>query len=425
VLAATAALALSGCSLKSDSGGGNGALEKGVKSSSTQAASQLGFPVAATRDTTRVSGTDPVSDAAGVAAALFPADSAQTRPGAVALVDKGEWQAGVAAAVLAGDPLHAPLLLTDGGSVPGATSGTLGRLKPPGESLSKGAQVILVGEKPPAPSGFKSGRVHGKDPYAIAAAVDSFQTAVTGRPTPDVIVASAEQPAYAMPAAPWAARSGDPVLFVSRNAVPAPTQKAIAQHSHPNIYLLGPATVISSAVEKQLGRLGTVTRIASKIPGPVANAVEFARFQPLWNRRQPGAINSTVASTARPGDVAAAAALGSNGVFAPLLLMDRPNTIAPPLADYFLTLQPGYENNDPTDGLFNHVWILGNKDAVSPSAQARIDQMTKLVPVDKPPANTPAPAPASPAPKGKSKTPASKTTKAAKPKAKPKPKTKK
>ena len=67
------------------------------------------------------------------------------------LVDKGEWQAGIAAAVLAGDPLHAPLLLTDGGSIPGATSGTLGRLKPPGEALSKGAQVILVGEKPPAP----------------------------------------------------------------------------------------------------------------------------------------------------------------------------------------------------------------------------------------------------------------------------------
>jgi hypothetical protein len=409
-VAATAALALSGCSLKSDSSD-KGPIEKGVKSSNTQAASQLGFPVAATRDTTRVSGTDPVADAAGVAAALFPSNSAQTRPGAVALVDKDEWQAGIAGAVLAGDPLHAPLLLTDGGSIPGATSGTLGRLKPKGLALSKGAQVILVGDKPPAPGDFKSGRVHGKDPYSIAAAVDSFQTAITGRPTPNVIVVSGEQPAYAMPAAPWAARSGDSVLFVSRNAVPAPTRKAIEQHSKPNIYLLGPPSVISTAVEKQLGQLGAVTRIQSKIPGPVANAVEFARFQPLWNRRQPGAINSTVASTSRPADAAAAAALGSNGVFAPLLLMEQPNTIPPPLADFFLVLQPGYENNDPTDGLYNHVWILGNKDAVSPSAQARIDQMAKLVPVDKPPPSQPAPAPSKPKPKPKPK------------KAKPKPKT--
>ena len=413
LLAAAAALAISGCSLKNDSSGGNPSIEKGVKSSNTQAASQLGFPVAATRDTTRVSGSDPVSDAAGVAAALFPSNSPETRPGAVALVDKGEWQAAIAGAVLAGDPLHAPLLLSDGGSVPGATSGTLGRLKPRGEALSKGAQVILVGDKPPAPSGFKSGRVHGKDPYAIAAAVDSFQTAVTGRPTADVIVASAEQPAYAMPAAPWAARSGDPVLFVSRNAVPAPTRKAIVQHSRPNIYLLGPPTVISTAVEAQLRQLGSVTRIQSKTPGPVANAVEFARFPQLWNRRQPGAINSTVASTTRPADAAAAAALGSNGVFAPLLLMERPNTIPPPLIDFFLVLQPGYENNDPTDGLYNHVWILGSRDAVSEGAQARIDQMAKLVPVDKAPATQPAPSPAPTKPKAKAKKAAPKPRKKA------------
>ena len=417
--AALLALGLSGCSLKSDSGGG-AQIEKGVKSSNTQAASQLGFPVAATRSTTRVSGDDPVADAAGVATALFPSTSATTKPGAVAFVDKGQWQAAVAGGVLAGDPLHAPILLTDGGSVPGATSGTLNRLKPRGEALSKGAQVILVGDKPPAPGGFKSGRVHGKDPYAIAAAVDSFQTAITGRPTADVVVASAEQPAYAMPAAAWAARSGDPVLFVSRNALPAPTRKAIEQHSKPNIYLLGPETVISKQVEAQLAKLGAVTRIQGKSPDPVSNAVEFARSAALWNRRQPGAINSTVASTTRPADAAAAAGLGSNGVFAPLLVLQSANTIPPPLADYFLVLQPGYENNDPADGLYNHVWILGNKDAVSTGAQARLDQMAQLVPVDKPPANQPPAATGptgatgaqkKPAPKKKPSTTPSKTKK--------------
>src|SRR5919206_365085 len=276
------------------------------------------------------------SVSSSMGAALWPASSDNTRPGAVALVDKDEWQAAIAGAVLAGDPLHAPLLLTDGGSVPGATSGELNRLKPKGEALSKGAQVILVGDKPPAPEGFKSGRVHGKDPYAIAAAVDSFHTAIAGRPTPEVIVASADQPAYAMPAAAWAARSGDPVLFVGKGGVPPATRKAIEQHSKPKIYVLGPPSVIPTAVENQLGQLGAVTRIQSKQPGPVANSVEFARFQELWNRRQPGAINSTVANASRPADAAAAAALGNNGVFAPLLVMDSPNTIPGPLADYFL-----------------------------------------------------------------------------------------
>jgi hypothetical protein len=383
LLAAAAALAISGCSLKSDSGGG-GSIGKGVKSDTKQAASQLGFPVAATRDTTRVSGDDPVADAAGVAEALFPASSPQTRPASVALVDKNSWQAGVAAAVLAGDPLHAPLLLSDGGSLPGATSGTLGRLKPKGQALSKGAQVILVGDAPPAPGGFKSGRVHGKDPFAIAAAVDSFQTAVAGKPSATVIVASAEQPAYAMPAAAWSARSGDPVLFVSRNVVPAPTRKAIGLHAKPDILLMGPPGIVSPGVDAELKKLGNVTRIQSKEPGPVAAAAEFARSRKTWGADHPGR-NFSLANISRPADAAAAAALGSNGVFAPLLLTDKPTVMPPALESYLLDVQPGFENDDPSEAVYNRVWLLGNQDAVSQAVQSRIDQLTQLVPVDKPP----------------------------------------
>jgi putative cell wall-binding protein len=383
LLAVAAALAISGCSLKSDQGG-NASIEKGVKSDSSKAAEQLGFPVAATRDTTRVSGTDPVADAAGVAAALYPSTTVETRPGAVALVDKNEWQAVIAAGVIAGDPLHAPVLLSDGGSLPGATSGTLNRLKPKGLALSKGAQVILVGDKPPAPDGFKSGRVHGKDPYAIAAAVDSFHTAVAGRPADTVVVASAEKPAFAMPAAAWAARSGDPVLFVGRNAVPAPTRKAIQQHDKPRIILLGPRGVISTAVESQLKKLGTVTRVQGKDPSAVSNATEFARSRDVWGADHPGR-NYSLANAGRPADAAAAATLGSNGVFAPLLITDKPGVMPPALEGYFLDVQPGFENGDPSEAVYNRVWILGNKDAVSPAVQTRIDQLTQLVPVDKPP----------------------------------------
>lgn len=378
-----AALAISGCSLKSDSDGG-GSIGKGVKSDTKQAASQLGFPVAATRDTTRVSGEDPVADAAGVAEALFPASSPDTRPGSVALADKNDWQAGVAASVLAGDPLHAPILLSDGGSLPGATSGTLGRLKPKGQALSKGAQVILVGDQPPAPGGYKSGRVHGKDPASIAAAVDSFQTAVAGKPSDTVIVASSDQPAFAMPAATWSARSGNPVLFVERNSIPAPTRKAIGLHAKPKILIMGPPGLISTAVEAELKKLGDVTRIQAKEPGPVAAAAEFARSQQTWGADHPGR-NFALVNVTRPSDAAAAAALGSNGVFAPLLLTDKANAMPPALEAYLLDVQPGYENDDPSEAVYNRVWILGNTDTVSQDVQARIDQLTQLVPVDRPP----------------------------------------
>jgi hypothetical protein len=390
VAAALLALtALSGCSLKSEDSGGDPSqrVGEGVSSKDDSAVEALGFPTTATRDTIRVPGGDPAADAAGVASALFPATSAETRPPAVALVDDDQWQAGVAAAVLAGAPLRAPILLSNGGDLPAVSESALNRLKPRGQSLAKGAQVILVGDDPPAPEGFKSGAIKGDDPYKIAAAVDRFQTTAAGKPTPDVLVVSGEDPAYAMPAAAWAARSGTPVLFVKKNEVPEPTRTAIQQHSKPNIYVLGPPSVISAATEKQLGGLGKVTRIGAKATNPVESAVEFTAFSSKgfgWGAVVPGR-NYSLANSSRPLDAAAAAALGSNGVFAPLLVTDQGDNLPKPLENYLLDVQPGFENGDPSQGLYNRVWILGNEDAVSTDVQARVDELVQLVPVDRAP----------------------------------------
>src|SRR5687767_927234 len=130
-----ALLALSGCSLKSEDSGGDPSerVGEGVSSKDNSAVEALGFPTTATRDTIRVPGSDPAADAAGVASALFPATTTETRPAAVALVDSDQWQAGVAAGVLAGNPLRAPVLLSDGGDLPAVTESTLNRLKPRGQ----------------------------------------------------------------------------------------------------------------------------------------------------------------------------------------------------------------------------------------------------------------------------------------------------
>src|SRR3954447_6229492 len=52
----------------------------------------LGFPVFATKNTTRVGGADPVANAAGVAQAVHPSRSRDTRPSAVVLVDQDDWR---------------------------------------------------------------------------------------------------------------------------------------------------------------------------------------------------------------------------------------------------------------------------------------------------------------------------------------------
>jgi hypothetical protein len=386
--AAIAASGIAGCSLSdnpSNGGAGQpGTPAAGVKSDRPNAAAELGFPIVATRNTTRVSGGDAASDVAGAVSAVWPATSDRTRPTVVALVDKNDWQGALAASVLGASPLSAPMLLTDGTQIPAVTNDTLNRLKPRGSPLTRDRQVVLIGPKPPAPKDYRTATLNGKDPYELAAAIDRFFSAAKGKASANVIVTTGERVPYAMPAAAWAARSGDPVLFVKQNEVPQATQRALAAHERPRIFVLGPPDAVSAKVERELGRFGSVRRIAG--PDPVQNAIAFARYRGPggfgWAANVPG-FNFTVATTQRPLDLAAAAALGTNGVFAPLLLTDTPDPLPPKLDGYFLDVQPGYEG-DPRDGVYNHVWILGDTKTISPGVQGRIDEAAALVPVQVP-----------------------------------------
>ena len=194
------------------------------------------------------------------------------------------------------------------------------------------------------------------------------------------MIASGEDAAYAMPAAAWAARSGDSVLFTRSNEVPPATLKALRAHEKPDIYLLGPDKAIAPEVEKRLRKEGKVTRIEGKTP--VENAIEFARFKRPdfgWGIDVPG-YNFTVANVERPLDAAGAASLATKGVFAPLLLTDQSEDLPKALEAYLLSVQPGYRE-DPGQAVYNRVWILGDDSQLSVAAQARLDQISELIPV--------------------------------------------
>jgi hypothetical protein len=375
--AALALAALSGCSLGDEPAKPP---QLGTPSGDEEAAQKLGFPATATKNTVRVGGGDAASDAAGVANAVFPSTSDATRPTAVVLVDKDDWQGGITASVLAARPIGAPILLSNGDELSPVTRDTLERLKPKGSDLSEDAQVIRIGDKPARPSGFKTAVIEGRDPYERAAAIDRFFSAAKGKPSKNVVVVSGERAEFAMPAAAWAARSGDSVLLTRKDEVPPVTAAALRQHDKPNIYLLGPMSVVTSKGAKQLERYGKVTRIQG--PDAVENAIEFTRFSRGgfgWGISVPG-YNVTLAGTSRPLDAAASAALAAKGVFAPLLLTDRAAELPRPLEAFLLSIQPGFED-DPGQAVYNHVWILGDDKQVSVPAQARLDQITELVPV--------------------------------------------
>jgi hypothetical protein len=371
---------LAGCSLGDEE---TRPPQLGVQAEDEEAAERLGFPATATRNTVRVGGSGAPADAAGVASALFPATGDADRPTAVALVDEEDWQTAIAAAVLAGPPIGAPLLLSSGDELPAVTQETLERLEPKGSDLSRDAQVIRIGPDVPRPDGFRTALVQGADPYERAAAIDRFFSAARGRPSGDVVLYSGESSEWAMPAASWAARSGSAALPVRAGSIPAPIRKALDDHERPNVYLLGPERVISKQVADQLERR-KLARSVNRIEGatPVENAIAFARYEKGdfgWGVVVPG-YNFAIASTSRAADAAAAASLATHGVFAPLLLTDQAEELPESLETYLLSVQPGFED-DPGQAVYNRAWILGDDQAISVRQQAQIDSITELVPV--------------------------------------------
>jgi hypothetical protein len=374
------ALTLVGCNLGDEE---TQPPQPGVPAADEPAEEEVVPPAAATRNTLRVGGSDAAADAAAVADILYPAPGDGERPTAVALVDQDDWVTCIAASVLAGPPIGAPLMLSDGDELSDATEQTLDRLEPSGSDLSRDAQVIRLGPDVARPEGVRTALVEGGDPFERAAAIDRFFSAARGRPSGDVVLYSADSAEWAMPAAAWAARSGDAALPVRETVIPAPVRKALAAHERPNVYLLGPERIISKRVADLLeseGLARSVNRIKS--PTAVENAIAFARYEKGdfgWGVAVPG-YNFTVANLSRPLDAGAAASLATRGVFAPLLLSDDAANLPEPLEDYFLSVQPGYED-DPGNAVYNRAWILGDEEAISIRQQAQIDRITELIPV--------------------------------------------
>ncbi len=401
-LAAAVAIALAGC------GGGThltGATTASTGNSSSppvsggsgggQASggqSKLDFPLVATKNTTRAGG-NPIQNAAAVALAVYPSAIPGTHPTAVALLSTSDWQGAIAATSLMAPPFRAPVLLSHPGALTGITRSTLRTLAPTGAHSLGGDQVIRIGSVAGAP-GLKSAAIAGSDPYTLAASIDHFEAQATGRESSNVVVVSAKSPGFAMPAAGWAAESGDPILYVNSSSVPGPTVAALQAHHHPHIYVLGPASVIPGSVLAKLGRYGTVKRISGS--DPAASSVAFATYRDPpcpagqacghvpnsfgWAIRSPGHAYVLI-NAADPLDAAAAAALSSSGGYGPQLLVQNGNTLPKSVLNYFLNYAtPGYTSQGPTAAVYNHGWLIGPPSAISLGVQAQVDSLLEAVP---------------------------------------------
>jgi hypothetical protein len=192
------------------------------------------------------------------------------------------------------------------------------------------------------------------------------------------VIAPAAEPGFAMPAAAWAARSGDPVLFSDAGKLPPATAAALKRHPQAPVYVLGPRAAVSAAVLREIAKLGNpVHRVSGE--DPVTNAIALARYGSGgfgWNVNDPG-HGLVVARSDSPLDAAAAAPLSAAGTWGPLLLTDSPGTLPAALRGYLLDIKPGYVT-DPTRAFYNHVWVIGDEGAIDVNQQAEIDNLAEL-----------------------------------------------
>jgi putative cell wall-binding protein len=339
----------------------------------------LGFPSTATRNTTRISGSDPVDISMAAALAAYPTSGPGTPPAAVTIVDADDWQSGVAAATLTALPVGAPILLAPSGTLSAEGTDTLAQLNPLGSPDTGENKVFTVGKVAP-PADYEVKRIDGPDPASIAAAVAAEKADLTEAPPNAFVVVSSEDPEYATPAATWAARSGDVVLFTGTDEVPKATLDVIKDKANKDvpIFVLGPPDVVSSKVVDRLDKAGaTVERVGGD--DPETASVELARFSSGlfgWNLNTPG-HGYVLARSNRPMDAVAVTALSTGGTWPALLLTDSSEKLPQVVEDYLLDVKPGY-TSDPTQAIFSHGWVIGDDSIISADEQARFDDALEL-----------------------------------------------
>jgi hypothetical protein len=353
-------------------GGGGGG------SSASQTPEALGYPSFATNNTTRVGGSGPASNAAGVALAVFPSLTDAQRPAAVTLASEEDWAGAIAASVLMAPPVRSPVLFSGQDELPDETAEALAALEPQGGKATGGASLFAIGSVALPGGAGKVTHVDSGDPAATAAQIATLRDRLFGGPPAHILVASSSSPGFAMPAAAWAARSGDPVLYAEAKQLPAATAAVLREHPKVPVYVLGPSAAISAEVLKEIEKVSRrVIRVAGK--DPVGNALALARFHAGsfgWNVNDPG-HGFVLARDDSPADAAAAAALSASGTWGPLLLTDDADTLPKPLRSYLLDVKPGY-TTDPTRAFYNHVWVVGDQDAISLAQQAEVNELAEL-----------------------------------------------
>lgn len=300
-----------------------------------------------TKNSTRFDGADLATVASRVSTAVYPAIQPETTPDLVIVYAPDDWQGGLAAAPLL-RPLNAVLLpQTD------SLGDEIGRLQPNGSDALDGAQVLLLNDA--TLEGDFSGATHTTDE------IIALRSEI-GDPPQHAILVNADDSATALLAAPWAANSGDLVIF---DAADVPSDVPL--------FALGSADA-DSAVRIDGG-------------SPAETAVDFAVYDnpdyPLfgWGYNDESLTGYRAYTLARQDDPAMAllsANLNVRGKPGPLLWANERDL--PAVENNHIFAQRAAFWNTPSEGPFHHFFILGDTAKIAFPAQSQADYAVEMSP---------------------------------------------
>ena len=314
-----------------------------------------------TKDGVRFSEANSTALSLQTSQTLFPEGSI---PNGVIVAPADQWQAAVAAAPLI-RWANGPLLLTDGS---GAMAEEVERLQPSGINGLSNVSVVQVGLATSLDLDASTS-IQATNPAELAAQVDSLVQQISGDFRQNVLLVP-DDPGIAVPAAYYAAQSGDALLF-GGNPLPEATRQALEQRSgQANIYVIGFAP-------EELSQYGSVQQINTR--DATTAAVALAEYYDEatdfgWGMdytRYFANHNFVLANPDEPHLAVAGLSLGRFGKFGPLLWVNR-DSIPPATDQYLWKMRPEYFVT-PAEGPFNFLWILGSPEQISIRVQGDAD----------------------------------------------------
>lgn len=281
-------------------------------------------------------------------------------------------------------PNKAILIMLQGNDI-NEISSRLSESKPAGSNNLAGTQVLLVGraatqEATVKSLGYKVMSVAGGS-AEVAAKIKSLRERF--EPSKGLyILIDQNSPAFAMPAANWAAHNGTPILIASQNSLPEATRGVLAGGNVNGIYTFIPPGNDLNQLKSALQSFGKVTDLAQK--DPVSTSVNFANFYDDktmlgWNANQTTNSGHKMFLVVNKDDwqyALAAMQLFSNKIFGPLIYTEQ-NFVPALVEKLYFNVKPDWWQT-PAEGPYNHSWILGNADHISYAAQGRLNFLQEI-----------------------------------------------